>query len=100
MCIYSAIYDFGKGIPQWDRNNFDNFKDLLDRAKKIDEQTGQPDCGKTDDKEGLLKEIEDKLKVKPQENTGWTCPKCAKVWSPQVDGCKKCNGDTNEDTAR
>lgn len=24
-------------------------------------------------------------------NKGWECPKCGNIWSPNSQGCKKCN---------
>lgn len=27
----------------------------------------------------------------PEERLGWICPRCHRVWAPQVDGCEVCN---------
>ena len=29
--------------------------------------------------------------IEPAPPLGWTCPKCARVWAPHMDGCRVCN---------
>ena len=31
------------------------------------------------------------MSMKTNKNVGWECPKCGKVWGPQVEGCLDCN---------
>lgn len=46
MCTVSAIYDYGRKMDMnsWDYEALEEFKKLLEAAKKFDEKTGQPDC--------------------------------------------------------
>ncbi len=44
MCTVSAIYDYGRGIDNWNRESLEEFKQLLEAAKKFDIVSKQPDC--------------------------------------------------------
>lgn len=46
MCAVSAIYDYGRGLPDnnWNQETLDAFKKLIDQAKEFDYKTNQPDC--------------------------------------------------------
>ena len=47
MCMVSVINDYGRQqIPasQWNRSNFDEFKEILRRLDALDAKLGQPDC--------------------------------------------------------
>lgn len=46
MCTFSAISDYGRNMDphRWDKEMLDEYKKLLEAAKRFDEKTGQPDC--------------------------------------------------------
>lgn len=61
MCAVSAIYDYGRGIENWNQESLDEFQKLIDAAVKFDVATGQPDC-EDPTKKKWLELIERKVK--------------------------------------
>lgn len=46
MCVMSMVLKVGREYPRekWTKPSFDEYKDLLDKIKRIDEILEQPDC--------------------------------------------------------
>lgn len=65
MCTVSMIMDFGREQPRevWIQPTWPPmFEELLRKAKKYDELTGQPDC-ELDEKRQALKKIADSMGI-------------------------------------
>lgn len=65
MCAVSMIMDHGREQPRqiWLQPWWPGqFEELLKKAKKYDEMTGQPDC-ELDEKRQALKKIADELGI-------------------------------------
>lgn len=68
MCAVSMVIDHGLQQPRevWVQPWFvPNLEELMRKAKKYDEMTGQPDC-ELDEKRQALKKIADELGVEIQ----------------------------------
>ena len=64
MCFVSYVSDYGRQrVPDnlWNRDNFEDFKKLLEDARKLDQKTNQPDCEDLE-KSSWMKEVEERLK--------------------------------------
>ncbi len=81
MCSYSAVGDYGRKYlpnpPPWPQPGYvqpyppgayltpeqwEAFKELLEKARAFDEQTGQPDC-EDDEKTAWMVEVEERMKA-------------------------------------
>lgn len=63
MCVTSAILDYGRQQPyySWTPPTWQEYQDLLEKARKWDELAHQPHC-EDPDKERWMKEVDDRLR--------------------------------------
>lgn len=73
MCAVSYVADLGKdwtdtnGWDWWKQPNYDDYQELIRKARKWDELTNQPDCV-DEEKDKFLKELDARMK-KLEEGT-------------------------------
>ncbi len=63
MCVSSVIHQYGQRYPDpyWNQQNWPPFRDLLDKAKQVDEQLGEPHCIDPE-KDAWARRIEDRIR--------------------------------------
>lgn len=62
MCVMSVVHDYfsQRPINIWTQNDFDYFKQIMDKLNELDERLGEPDC-EDPSKASWMREVEDRL---------------------------------------